>query len=131
MEEKIPAHALQVRRLEFNNMSLMDAARMQYRLTGQADAAMPTGVNAAPMRGPATKSMPAGNGVSALDAYARKRTEAAAAFNGLRANATTLVQRYGRDAYEQALAEAEAKASAAHENYIQAASALGLGNFTE
>lgn len=76
-------------------------------------------------------SLPAGQSGVGLDAFAAKRAEAGAEFSKLQANASALVQRYGRDAYVAALAEAEQTAMAAHAEYARAAQAAGFGTFTD
>jgi len=81
--------------------------------------------------GPSTLSLPAGQSGVGLDAFAAKRAEAGGEFSRLQANAGALVQRYGRDAYGAALAEAERKAMAAQAEYVQAAKEAGVGLFTE
>lgn len=122
------------------NAPLMQAAQ-QRTLTGPATAKQPAGPVSRPLpngpatmpnpAGPSTLSLPAGQSGVGLDAFAAKRAEAGGEFNRLQANADALVQRYGRDAYVAALAEAEQKARVAHAEYVQAARAAGVGTFTD
>ena len=89
----------------------------------------PAGVTGAPISGPATKALPAGNTGVWLDAFHAARAEALGKFETLLANPAVAVKQLGRDGYLAALRDAQVLAQQADAEYRRAATERGVGMF--